>query len=751
MQKKLFNVFFYLFFIFMINRELTPLGIDLRIIGVILGVVLIFIKICENKKKKNKLTFTKIDFMILSFFAFCFFSNIMWLFNDLVIDVKQFLVIVASYIGNLIFYLTFKLYSENITLNKFNKAMKISILILIFSILVILLGVDIRTILLTDCKGFVKDLSSNFLGGMYRYGGFSEDPNYASLFFVFAMATEIYSAKKSNIKFNYMYLLISLIGLMLSASKTTLVAIIPAMIMLCIKPSKFKTLVNYISIPFVVLIPILFVMIKIDLFDSIITMMQRIKMWNFSMEIFVKSPIIGNGFTAFRSYLEARGWWYVQCHSTIFQMLSETGIISLILFVIILCSSLLKNNKFLTFITTLFSIFMITTETAYHVYFIYVLAILPIIICECDKNKTNKKKATVFVVNSLSNGGAERVVANLANKMAEMGKNVYIYILNNKVTYNVNEAINVISLYKKEISNIKKPFFIPYLSYKLTNELNKLEKEFEIELYTSHLKFSNYVSRFSKYTKKCIYVMHIPFSPYGKGFLYENRIKFIYNNQKIMTVSKGVENEIIEKYKIKPKKIATIYNPIDVEEISKKSVENIELPFENYILFCGRLNYQKRPLMAIDIFYKNELYKKYNLVMLGQGELKEEIEKRIKEYNIKDKVHLLGWSSNPYAYMKNSLMLMNCSAFEAFPMTMIEAFACNCKVVSFDIKYGPNEILVDDLSIYLVEDQNIKEMGQKINLAIKKYPKKLKEQVEKYQTENIVKNYYTISKKWSEK
>ena len=41
MQKKLFDIFFYLFFVFMINREFNPFGTDLRIIGAILGIVLI--------------------------------------------------------------------------------------------------------------------------------------------------------------------------------------------------------------------------------------------------------------------------------------------------------------------------------------------------------------------------------------------------------------------------------------------------------------------------------------------------------------------------------------------------------------------------------------------------------------------------------------------------------------------------------------------------------------------------------------
>jgi len=136
------------------------------------------------------------------------------------------------------------------------------------------------------------------------------------------------------------------------------------------------------------LIPILLVIIEIDFFDSIVTMMQRFRMWGFAVELFKQSPIIGNGITSIRSYMDVSGWWYVQCHSTVFQMLSETGLISIVILCIIFTKTLLKNNKFLTFITSLFTIYMITTETVYHAYFIFVLAILPLIIMkEVKKNE----------------------------------------------------------------------------------------------------------------------------------------------------------------------------------------------------------------------------------------------------------------------------------------------------------------------------------------------------------------------------
>ena len=55
--------------------------------------------------------------------------------------------------------------------------------------------------------------------------------------------------------------------------------------------------------------------------------------------------------------------------------------------------------------------------------------------------------------------------------------------------------------------------------------------------------------------------------------------------------------------------------------------------------------------------------------------------------------------------------------------------------------------MISSEALTQVKDTDIVEMGTKINLAIEKYPKGLRKRVEQYQTENIVNNYYEISKK----
>ncbi len=391
MKQKLFNLYFFLFFFVMINREFVPFKMDLRIFVGGIGCIILLLNIKELILKKAQLDFKTIDYLIIAFFMFSFLSNIMWLHNNLKLVINDFMVIFISYAFNFLAYLVFRLNKEYITLKKFERAMLFAILFLALSIGLILLKVDIQTYLMSGYKGYVKDLSKNFLGGIYRYGGLAEDPNYTSLFAIFGLATHVFCRKKQAQKINIIYMLLCFIIFLLSASKTVLLALPVALIICLIKKGYLKKLINRVWMPIIIIVPILFVIFKLPFFASLITMSQRITMWEYAVDLFKNSPIIGNGFTAFRSYAVTVNWWYVQCHSTIFQLLCETGIISLGLIMLIFSHALTVNHRFLTFMTILFSIFMITTETAYQVYFIFILAVLPIIVSVVDKEVINEK------------------------------------------------------------------------------------------------------------------------------------------------------------------------------------------------------------------------------------------------------------------------------------------------------------------------------------------------------------------------
>lgn len=361
------------------------------------------------------------------------------------------------------------------------------------------------------------------------------------------------------------------------------------------------------------------------------------------------------------------------------------------------------------------------------------------------------QKAAIFIVNSLSNGGAERVVINMANQMAQKDIKVFILTVYTNITYTLDSKIEIITLSKKKLGKIAKIGKIPFFVSKINHLLKDISKNYDVVLMTSHLLYSNLLSRLSQYKSQIIQVIHVSYQSFDKKnhFMYKKGIQFLYNQTPIVTVSKGCMHELLDIYQVKTNKITTIYNPINIEEIQKKSQESIDVQTP-YILFVGRLSPEKRPEKLIDIFYQGKYYENYHLYLLGTGPLESAIREQIDRYHLEESVILKGWCANVYPYMKNASLLVSTSANEAFPMTLIEALACNCKVVSFDIPYGPNEILIEDLAVYLAKRDDSTDMIEKINLAMETYPEHLEDYVQSFSIEKINNSYMKQYKKWND-
>ncbi len=74
----------------------------------------------------------------------------------------------------------------------------------------------------------------------------------------------------------------------------------------------------------------------------------------------------------------------------------------------------------------------------------------------------------------------------------------------------------------------------------------------------------------------------------------------------------------------------------------------------------------------------------------------------IRERGLDDKVVILGFQQNPYKYIKNAKLLVLSSDREGLPTVVIESLILKTPVVSTDCPTGPREILIDDLSKWLV-------------------------------------------------
>ena len=132
------------------------------------------------------------------------------------------------------------------------------------------------------------------------------------------------------------------------------------------------------------------------------------------------------------------------------------------------------------------------------------------------------------------------------------------------------------------------------------------------------------------------------------------------------------------------------------------------------VIAVGRLDYQKgfdRLIDAWQIVCTTGLFQEWCLDIFGQGEWKDMLKARIKEYGLQNSLHLNEPTKEIAKEYADSSMLVMSSNYEGFPMVMIEAMACGLPVVTFDFKCGPRDIIKDEENGLIVPDGDIQALA----------------------------------------
>lgn len=354
----------------------------------------------------------------------------------------------------------------------------------------------------------------------------------------------------------------------------------------------------------------------------------------------------------------------------------------------------------------------------------------------------------VFIINSLQNGGAERVVATQANYLLEKGVDVTIICLRRWIQYDIDPAIQVICLSdKQKFSAFDYLSGILWLTRRLNHVLDQITGD--VILLASNLLYPDLVTRLSKYSEKALYVLHAhqDILPFSRSLPYKAFVRMLYGNRRIVCVGKSIADEMTNVYGMDKKMIKTVQNPVDGRTIDQMRYEKNDFPHP-YIIFCGRLTAVKCPERMIRAFYKGGFYKNYYLVILGIGELENKLKQMVEKYNIADKVCFRGWEKNVYKWMDKADLLVLTSDSEGLSMVLLEALYCECPTVAVR-SHGPEQIMTGELEKYLCgpSDDSVIETMKK---ALVHYPHHLSRYTESFSTDTNVKTYLEIYREWDD-
>ena len=163
--------------------------------------------------------------------------------------------------------------------------------------------------------------------------------------------------------------------------------------------------------------------------------------------------------------------------------------------------------------------------------------------------------------------------------------------------------------------------------------------------------------------------------------------------KKLICVSSSIPNEF-RFIKGKKEKFVTLPNAVDAQEIEKKSLE-FSCGQKYDLGYCGRFSEPKNPIgfLQIVVQVKKEL-PDVKAVMIGDGELREQVEKTINNLHLKNNVELVGFQKNPFPYIAACKVMVMPSLWEGFPMVAIESMALGKPLIATPVS-GVRDIVTD--------------------------------------------------------
>lgn len=359
-----------------------------------------------------------------------------------------------------------------------------------------------------------------------------------------------------------------------------------------------------------------------------------------------------------------------------------------------------------------------------------------------------------FFMHRFDSGGAEKMTVILANEMQKQGYQVSFCVRYDygEIRYLLDPEIPVLDMKLPEKSRVVK-------NLKNILFLRKLLAGDHYDVMLSVTAEMSQVAAMATWLNPrripLIQVVHNTLSKETHSFQkIRNRLYPIVDKRMngVVAVSEAVREDYIRLCGAEPGHVFTVYNPVVSEQVFQMAKEPAAHPWLTEerkwktIVLAGRLSFQKNHRLMLCALELLSRHGDYRLILLGIGELEEELKKQAADMGLKEKVDFYGYVTNPYAFYAAADCVVLSSRFEGLPTILIEALACGSRIVSTDCPSGPREILEDGKYGILVPVEDAAALADGIERSLAEEPdrEKLRKRSLDFSIEKSVERYGSV-------
>lgn len=317
----------------------------------------------------------------------------------------------------------------------------------------------------------------------------------------------------------------------------------------------------------------------------------------------------------------------------------------------------------------------------------------------------------IVCTGTLMSGGAERVLSILSKPFADTFDEVeYIMWLDAKypdVFYRIDKRVKITRI-SIESNSVK---LVDHIRW-----FRKHVKRNKPDVILSFMVMINFSVMFSLLGTKIPLVLAERNDPrfFHHGKLIRRIINCMYHFSNVKKLVMQTENnKSYFPYKLQ-QKIDVIYNPIELE----KDLRGISLNTkrQSRIVSVARLEKQKHQHILIESFakFKNN-HPDYQLIIYGEGEMRESLERQISSLNLKDSIFLPGRSNDVLREIKDAKMFVMTSLYEGMSNALLEAMCIGLPCISTKVS-GATDLIEDGQNGILTEIDDINAITKAMEL-----------------------------------